>query len=150
MDNLLFKGYVYFYGLSAVILGGLIYLLFYPADIYLYHWLEIINLDKIIHLVRNYTLQAYPYMPEWIVFSLPNGLWAFAYAIIITYLWWSKISPFKYFWLSSIFALGIGYELLQYLEVIPGVFCYYDLFLCLAGVSLGMIMGVNYLNKEVN
>ncbi len=87
-------------------------------------------------------MSVYASVPEWIIFSLPNGLWAFSYAFIITSLWWGSNSMLKYFWLGSIPVLSLGYEVLQYARVNRGVFSIQDLFLCFTGIVLGTTAGV--------
>lgn len=82
------------------------------------------------------------HFPNWVVYSLPNGFWAFAYALIITAIWSGSISRLKYFWMSSIPLLVYGYEILQYFGVITGTFCRLDLALGTAGLLAGILIGL--------
>ncbi len=143
------KNWIILITLSTVFLGGLIYLLWYPDNVRVFHWLELIHLSAPVEFIRNYSMSVYQHIPEWVIFSLPNGLWAFAYALIITYFWWGSSSSAKYFWLGTIPALGIGYEILQLGEVIPGVFCYQDLFLGAGGVVGGIFLGAKIKRREL-
>jgi len=120
-----------------VVLGLSIYVLWRPETIRLFGWLELVGLGSCVGLIRSYSIYVYDYIPEWIIFSLPNGLWAFSYAFIITALWWGSNSKLKYLWLGSIPVLGLGYEIMQYPGVIRGVFCLQDLVICFIGIVLG-------------
>jgi hypothetical protein len=71
-----------------------------------------------------------------------NGLWAFAYALLITGIWSGSESWLKYFWMASIPVLVFGYEILQYFGTIPGTFCIQDLALGFGGLILGIIAGI--------
>jgi hypothetical protein len=123
----------------AILFGTSIYILWRPDTIKVFTWLDLVGLSAPIESIRSYSKNFLPIIPEWIVFSLPNGLWAFSYATIITYMWWEREnSIFKVFWLSSIIVVGLGYEALQYVGAIPGTFCFQDLLLCITGVFLGV------------
>jgi hypothetical protein len=77
--------------------------------------------------------------PDWMVYSLPNGLWAFAYALIITRIWGRNKSWPRIIWLASIPALVLGFETLQFWGIVHGTFCLQDLALGLTGIILGII-----------
>jgi len=47
-------------------------------------------------------------LPEGIVFSLPNGLWAFSYAMLIAGIWSGRKSWLRTFWMASILVLVLG------------------------------------------
>ena len=126
----------------AIFLGGIIYILFRPTEIVFFNWIPSVGLDNWFNMTRQKSLSLYPYLPEWIVFSLPNGLWAFAYALLITVIWSGSKSLTKYFWMASIPLLVLGFEILQYSGVIPGTFCVQDITLGLVGLITGIQVGI--------
>lgn len=126
----------------ALLLGGMIYLFFRPSQPYFFHWIRVIGLGDWISHVRANTLSSGSYIPKWIINSLPNGLWAFAYAILITGIWTGSKSWLKYIWMSSIPILVLGYEFLQYPGVIPGTFCIRDIIFGTIGLLFGILIGV--------
>ena len=129
---------IFLIAFSAISSGAFIYLLWRQDYIRVFTWLDLFGFNIPVELIRSYSYRFLPLIPEWVVFSLPNGLWAFSYALIISHIWWGQNnSVSKYFWLISIFIVGLGYEALQYLGVIPGTFCYQDLLLCVIGVFGG-------------
>ncbi len=111
----------------ALLLGGVIYILFRASEPVFFNWIGAVGLDSWLNLARSRSLSSSLHLPAWIVFSLPNGLWAFAYAFLITGIWWGSKSWLKYFWMASIPLLVLGYEILQYAGIIPGTFCMQDI-----------------------
>jgi len=124
--------------LGLVVVGFLIYILFRPDSIRVFRWFSFVGLETPVLFIRDFSMQFIPSIPEWSIYSLPNGLWSFSYALIISHLWLTSNSVIKYFWLFSIPLVVFSYETLQYLEVIPGTFCYQDLVFCFLGMSLGI------------
>lgn len=126
----------------AVLLGGSIYILFRSSDILAVHWMTSIGMEGWIQEIRSLDLGDKLKIPQWIVYTLPNGLWAFAYALIISYLWIRRSSWIKWVWLSTIPILVFGFEMLQYLNILSGTFSIGDLFSGLAGIVAGILVGI--------
>jgi hypothetical protein len=126
----------------ALLLGGMIYILFRTPEPVFFHWIRAVGLEGWLNLARSKSLSLSQVFPKWIVFSLPNGLWAFAYALLITGIWKGSKSRLKYFWMASIPLLVVGFEILQYAEIIPGTFCMQDIALGMAGLTTGILAGI--------
>jgi len=126
---------------AALMLGGIIYLLFRPSETLFLKWIQTAGLDNWTHLARQKSLSLNLHLPEWILYSLPNGLWAFAYALLITCIWSGSKSWLRYFWMASIPILIQGYEILQFTGTIPGIFCMQDIGLGTVGLITGIIVG---------
>jgi hypothetical protein len=133
--------YIYL-SVLALFLGGVIYILFRASEPVFFNWIRAIGLDSWLHLARGKSLSSSLHLPAWIVFSLPNGLWAFAYAFLISGTWWGIRSWLKYFWMASIPLLVLGYEIFQYAGIIPGTFCMQDIALGILGMTAGIIAGI--------
>lgn len=99
--------------LIALIGGGSIYILFRPVEAKFFNWFTIIESRNWLFIIREESLSVIGFLPPWILYSLPNGLWAFAYTLIIMYLWTRSKSLMKYFWFGSIPVLVFGFEILQ-------------------------------------
>jgi hypothetical protein len=123
-----------------VILGGLIYIVLRPNSILFYSWLEYFHVYSIIHKIRLNLSSYYLLFPNWFIYSMPNGLWAFSYSAIICQLWFKRSEGIKFFWFTTIPIVCIGYEVMQYLGVIKGTFCLIDLSFCFLGIVLGLTM----------
>jgi hypothetical protein len=105
--------------------------------------------DHWLGFIRSRSLSLGAHLPEWIVYSLPGGLWAFAYALMITTIWSGSRSRLKSFWMVSIPLLVFGFEFLQYVRIIPGTFCFQDIALGMAGMIIGILAGT-YTIKSKN
>jgi hypothetical protein len=126
----------------SMLLGGLIYILFRIAEPAFFKWIPSDVLDGWFNFARGISLGLRYFLPAWIIYSLPNGLWAFSYALIITHIWWHRESGLKYFWLSCILFVVTGFEILQYAGIIPGTFCVQDLAMGITGLITGIIVGI--------
>jgi hypothetical protein len=125
----------------AISLGGIIYILLRPSEQVFFNWINAIGLDNWFNFTKSYSLYFSLLFPEWFTYSPPNGLWAFAYAFLITTIWSEGRSWLKYFWMASIPVLVLGYEILHYAGVIPGTFCMQDKIMGGEGQSIGLFIG---------
>ena len=133
----------------ALSLGGLIYIFFRPSEHVFFGWIRAVGLDHWFKLLRESSIASSLLLPEWIVYSLSNGLWAFAYALLTTIIWGASNSWLRYLWMASIPILVLGYEVLQYAMIIPGTFNLHDIIFGMAGLILGIILGL-IINKPEN
>ena len=127
---------------SALILGGTIYILFYTSQPVFFSWIRAAGLHNWLTQARHYSLTAGSNLPPWVVFSLPDGLWAFAYAVLITGIWIRSNSGLKYFWMSTIPVLVIGLELLQNTGMVKGTFSLQDIVFEISGLLIGIYAGI--------
>jgi len=137
-----FNRFFIYLSILALLLGGLIYILFRASEPVFFNWIRAVGLEGWLNNARSKSLSSSLHLPAWIVYSLPNGLWAFAYAFLITGIWWGSGSWLKYFWMASIPLLVLGYEFLQYAGIIPGIFCMQDIALGITGMTIGITAGI--------
>jgi hypothetical protein len=128
--------------------GTLIYLLFRPVNLTVFHWAETVGLYSFILKARHFFIIG-NYMPEWIRFSLPNGLWAYSFMFFISFIWGGTKSYGKIFFVSLVVALSVGSELGQLLNLIPGTFCLNDVFFYTLGLFAGYYLGRLYYKGDV-
>ena len=138
------------YAFLAVVTGGLLYLFFRPAPPLFLHWFGYFGPDDLLAAVRSRTLEITPLLPVWAVYSLPQGLWAFAYALIISCIWGKQRSAPACFWLATIPMLAVGFEMMQYAGVIRGTFCIADTVMSLCGIIPGAILGIKTAKNHTN
>jgi len=124
----------------ALLFGVFVYIFFRTSEFRFFHWAGTVGLEQWLRKARAGSLSWSLHTPEWFIYSLPNGLWSFAYAVLITGIWLKSHSWLKYLWMASIPVLVTGYELLQHSGVVPGTFCIADLAFGLAGLILGMLI----------
>jgi len=133
----------------AMLLGGVIYILLRSHEPQFFALFTEIGLGNWLNSVRQSSLSASAILPKWIIFSLPNGLWAFAYSLIIKTIWSGSKSKIKYFWIISIPVLVLGFETLQLTKVIRGTFSIQDIVFGIGGIIIGIIVG-NKITKIKN
>ncbi len=125
----------------AISVGGLIYIFLRPSEHVFFGWINAAGFEHWFNYARSLPPALGQLLPEWLVFSLPNGLWAFAYALLISTIWSGSKSLLRYFWMASIPVLVLGFEVLQYPGIIPGTFCIQDMALGTVGLVLGIFIG---------
>ena len=129
----------YILSVAALITGGSIYLFLRPAEPLFFQWIKWAGFESRVFSLRQYTLPFSSVLPEWFIYSLPNGLWAFAYSILILSVWKNNNSRIKYFWYSTIPVLIFGVEIFQFSGILPGTFCLVDIAFSIAGISAGYV-----------
>lgn len=143
-----FKGSYFLLSAIALLSGGIIYIFFRKSEPVFFNWIRAAGLDNLLNFARNGSLSLTRHLPEWVVYSLPNGLWAFSYALLITVIWKGSNSWLKYFWIASIPILVLGFEILQLAGFIPGTFCIQDIALGIAGLTIGIIVGMKIIKSN--
>ena len=133
----------------AILTGGIIYILFRASEPLFFRWLNEAGFEHWLAVIRQNSLTHAPFLSEWIVYSLPNGLWAFAYALVITSIWSESKFRIRILWMASIPILVLGFELFQYAGILPGTFCFQDMALGLLGLVIGIMVGLKT-NKANN
>jgi len=133
----------YLTAMLAVLTGGLIYILFRPVEPLFFSWANNLASGDILSGIRKFSLPMLSFIPEWLIFSAPNGLWAFAYTLIILKIWSGSKSRIRFFWFATIPVWVVGYELLQLFTFLPGTFCWIDTLFSLTGITVGMALVSN-------
>lgn len=113
-------------GFALVGLGGLIYLAFRPTTILLFHVADSLGLMPLIAQWRSLMAAWQP--AEFWIYSLPGGLWAAAYILLVYGLLSRQSTMLRMTVASSIPMVGVVSELLQGMHCLPGVFDWTDLF----------------------
>jgi hypothetical protein len=132
----------------ALLAGGIIYIIFHSSEPLFFSWINSTGAIHWINIIRNSSLSLSKFLPEWIVYSLPNGLWAFSYSLLITGIWSGSKSSLRYFWFASIPLVVLGFEFLQFARLIPGTFCLQDIALGIAGIVIGIMVGIRIIKPD--
>ena len=112
----------------------------------MFQWFSFIGLDGAIQFSRNKVFDFKNQIPNWVYFSLPDGLWIYSFtsAIII---YWNNDDKKIRLWLLIPIASGIFIEILQGLKLFSGTFDYLDLTFSILGISLSKIL-INHKFKQ--
>jgi len=124
-----------------VVLGGLIYIIFRTDRLIMYHWFEYLNLSDEINTIKS--LKNILSLPDWFIYSLPDGLWVFSYTALSLEIWRSPITQRSFFWIFSIPIVAVMSEFLQLFKIIPGTFDLIDTAFYLIGITLPFIKFLN-------
>ena len=133
------KKQLIFGSILTLITGGMIYILFRTSSLKMFSWYQTIGLDELTNELRKFTFQFADKIPEWILFSLPDGLWIFSYVSLMLFIWKNSVSIKNIFWISIIPILAIGSEIGQLFGLVSGTFDFADLLLYLFGMTLPFI-----------
>lgn len=132
-----------FVSILTFLFGGLIYFLWRPTELLFFNLFNVFGLETWLDTIRSNYFDIGIKLPDWFVFSFPNALWAFSYSLLISTIWSRSKSLIRYFWIASIPILVLGFEILQYFNVIRGTFCIQDILFGIVGLTLGFIIANN-------
>ena len=113
-------------GVTSLLAGALIYLLFRGKNLLGFMLLRRIGLEPWADRMRSYTADIR--LPDVVVDSLPGGLWALGYILVIDSIFGNQSRSTRIVWASVIPLLGVCSEVLQGVGLLPGVFDLWDLF----------------------
>ena len=86
-----------------------------------------IGLKEAISYLRLFTLPFYDNLPDWFLYSLPDGIWLFSYLSVLLLIWDNKISKHNIHWVLLIPSIAIFSEIGQLFEIVSGTFDITDL-----------------------
>jgi len=133
------------FAVMLLVAGGLIYLLYRPTSLLLFH---VIDWAGGLRQVEQWRMAAGGYNPsDFTVYCLPNGLWAAAYVLLIDWVYARHSVATRLAWAAVIPVIGILAELLQLVGIVPGTADILDV-LCYAMPYLIYIVYV-ILNKNL-
>ena len=114
--------------------GALVYVFFRSTGLLAFRWLSAIGLYDVAMECRHSVLNIH--LPDWLVFSVPDGLWVFALTSWIIQVWHGR-PPCP--WLLAGLVLAVGSELGQAASIVPGTYQHEDIFCYVAGFLLALL-----------
>ncbi len=122
------KAYHFFlFVLQPILLGGLIYMLFRSDTLLMFRWFRIIKIGKIVQFLRSTNFIKSIILPDWVKYSLPDGLWIFSYVSLMILIWDYKISRISIRWILVLPIIAVLSEFGQLFKIVPGTFDIMDL-----------------------
>ena len=141
----------FFFGfLLTLLLGGFIYISFRSDTLIMFNWFNELKLNTLIIGLREYTIPFKNYLPQWVIFSLPDGLWIFSSTSIMLLLWNNKLNIKTIIWILLIPLYAFSIEILQLCQLYPGTFDIIDIILYISGIVTPLYLYTNYLNFRKN
>lgn len=122
-----------------IIIGGMIYTLFRVDTLLVFKVYEFLHIDRFIANFRESTLALE--IPDFVKYSLPDGLWVYAFTYFLVSIWKfeENTGKEKYLIMLIPLCLGVGGEVMQIFFSQIGTFDYQDLFISLIAYIVGYI-----------
>ena len=129
------------------LIGLMIYILFRPTSLLIFHWADSFELMPIIYTLRSYSHNIIRFLPNWFVYSLPFALWVSSYLFCIRAIWGQSVCRSHYLWFWCVPIISITVELFQYLHILPGTFDFLDLLTI--GFATALVFFIPIFNKLI-
>lgn len=129
-----------------ILIGGSLYVAFRSKTIRLFDWFERIGLAESLHGFRAIFIPYKENIPSWIYYSLPDGLWVYAFASALMIYWNQEIEKVKY-WLLIPIVSATFLEIAQGLKLLQGTFDFLDLVFTVLALILSLTIN-NYNFKQ--
>lgn len=126
--------------IGCLLAGSILYILFRPTTLLMFHWVELIGLEESIGIMRIWANGFDVYLSTWSVFSLPFALWVLSYMFFTNGIWKNSTSLVRYVWFWSLPIIAIFGELSQSIHIIPGHFDIGDLIALIFVILLGFFI----------
>ena len=123
-----------FLAFMCVFFCGMMYISFRPDTLKMFHWFKLFGILEYLEELQHNPAR----VPSWMLYSLSDGMWLFAYSILIGCIWNFKIRDCWMFILVMPF-ISIPHEFLQGLGVMHGTYDPNDVFCYVVAVILGFI-----------
>jgi hypothetical protein len=112
----------------------------------MFDWFSFVGIDNIIHSARTFVFDFKNSIPNWIYYSLPDGLWVYSFTSAIL-IFWNNDSKKATLWLLVPFITGVLIEIFQGFKLFPGTFDNLDLTFSILGLSISKII-INHKFKQ--
>lgn len=105
-----------------MILGGAVYVWFRSSGLVMFTLLG--DKDVVLSSIpfRTITISYGHALPDWFLYSLPDGLWLASYLCLMAFLWRGSIKAANAFWYTVVPVMAIASEFAQLGGYIPGTF----------------------------
>jgi hypothetical protein len=132
-----------FFHLSSICAGGLIYICFRSLDLMMFRWFDYLNFSDTIFQIRNISNRYKIEKSDWLIYSLPDGLWMFSFTTVILYIWKNTINRKNILWIIIMPITAFCTEICQKYHLINGTYDVNDIFAYLFGFIISCIFFSN-------
>jgi hypothetical protein len=143
MSNTKMKKQLFIGHILTLLLGGFVYISFRQDTLKMFSWFDRVNMLEAISDFRLFTLPLSVYLPNWFLYSLPDGLWLFSYLSLLLIVWDNEISKHNIHWLLLLPSVAILTEIGQLFAIVHGTFDILDLTFYLGGTILPILIFTN-------
>lgn len=132
-------------GVVFLLCGCVIYLLFRSRSVNIFQWCSVVGLseplDSLRHAVHEWQI------PDFLIFSLPDGLYCASYILITDAIWYNDNGIVKYFIISFIPVVAVSDEIMQLFNMVHGTFDFNDL-ICYSIPLIAYVLIITTNNKS--
>ena len=108
-----------------LIIGGLIYICCREKSLLMFKWFEKLGINGDVDTLRGLINADGVY--GWVKYNLPDGLWLFAYMFLVDIIWNGSNAKVSFVFIFSMPIVALISEILQYYNLLPGVFDWIDI-----------------------
>jgi hypothetical protein len=137
------KKFQLFIHLLSLCIGGLIYICFRSQDLLMFRWFDYFRFSEDILRIRNFSQTFNIKNSDWVIYSLPDGLWMFSFTTVILYIWKNTINRKNFVWFITMPIIAFFTEISQKYHLVKGTYDSNDLFAYLIGCIFSCIIFSN-------
>jgi hypothetical protein len=130
-----------------ILSGGLIYIGFRSESLRLFTWLDYLGLSILVSEIRQLFLPIADILPSFIIYSLPDGLWAYSFTFSLRLILQSH-EKIRFVFLMIPFTFSIIVEVLQAFHLFQGTFDWADLFFSFFGYYCSKVTVKSYNDEK--
>ena len=135
-----------FVSTTSLLIGGLLYVCYRTQTLVMFNWFSKLNILETINSFRYYTLPQKNKIPNWVLYSLPDGLWIYSYTSCMLIIWRYKIMNNNLLWIFGLPTIALLSEIAQYFNILQGVFDPIDVLCYTLGISLALVIQKSKIN----
>lgn len=134
----------------SLLIGGCIYLFFRDPSIIFFGWIDDLGFLSEVKSMQTSMSSLKNALPDWVIFSLPDGLWLFSYVCLMLHLW-RKSMPFPgMIWVLALPILALFFEIFQAIFDSIGTFDWLDILLYLCASTIPLVLFKKKINFKSN
>ena len=151
MESVLKKELLFLFNfLVPIFVGSFIYIVFRQKSLLVFTWISFFNLSNFVDVLRSSFSEYKTYIPGFILYSLPDGLWVYSGTVLFLKIWKNDQNIIsKYFWILLPFIVSLLMEFFQLFNLIKGTFCFNDILFITVLFIIPMFKSL-YKNGEIN
>jgi hypothetical protein len=110
-----------------ITVAGIIYIVFRHKSLILFDWLQQLHLMPVVADLRAITVPMGEALPDWVLFSLPDGLWLLSYLLFVRMVWADGPKRPMWAWAGLGLLVSVGHEVSQAAGLVSGTFDWADM-----------------------
>lgn len=126
--------------IAVMALGGVTYILYRPKSLVMFDWFESFGLDPLVEAMRRHAESWAWRPPSWWIGSMPAALWLLSGLAAFAALWGGCAPLGARLWMLAVVTAGLGGELAQSIELVPGTFDPVDLGASLVAIAAFLLL----------